>query len=231
MNSFEKQQAAKILNCYNTDSDIEKGRKATPIGQLDKSGKNIKTANGWEPVKKDKNKVEDKNLPTWFNPTEQLNFLKQGKSGGMYNTQKDAENAISEISKLSKDNKFEIEEKKVASFDNNSKRIIESRYTLKLKNNIDKNSKEEYSDIKQGNITQDKIIDAVLNDFDKYVYNGGDTIKFLSISKIAKDIAKKGAIELTDVEWKDLSKKIKPIIEEKYKKWLNRDRQGINFTI
>lgn len=54
MNSFEKSQAQKILSMYNNfENDIEKA-KAFPIGSLDKSGKNIKTVNGWVSVKKHK---------------------------------------------------------------------------------------------------------------------------------------------------------------------------------
>jgi len=51
MNNEEKRISNNILKSYGLD--IEKGRGTTKkIGELDKSGKNIKTANGWVPVKK-----------------------------------------------------------------------------------------------------------------------------------------------------------------------------------
>jgi hypothetical protein len=54
MNDFQKSQSNKILSCYSENSlDLIKGRgTVTPIGQLSKNGKDIKTANGWVPVKK-----------------------------------------------------------------------------------------------------------------------------------------------------------------------------------
>tara|TARA_R110001599_G_scaffold162606_9_gene351937 strand:+ start:1772 stop:2689 length:918 start_codon:yes stop_codon:yes gene_type:complete len=50
MNKEEQRIAGNITKAYGID--IEKGRgKTKKIGELDKSGKNIKTANGWVPVK------------------------------------------------------------------------------------------------------------------------------------------------------------------------------------
>jgi hypothetical protein len=64
MNEFQQHRSKGILACYginidedniikSEDLDLIKGRgTVTPIGQLSKNGKDIKTANGWVPVKK-----------------------------------------------------------------------------------------------------------------------------------------------------------------------------------
>ena len=61
MNNEEKRISNNILKSYGLD--IEKGRGTTKkIGELDKSGRNIKTANGWVPVtQRPKAKKSDKN--------------------------------------------------------------------------------------------------------------------------------------------------------------------------
>lgn len=51
MNELFKANAAKILACYSNADDIFEKGKAFAIGQKDKSGKNVKTADGWKPVK------------------------------------------------------------------------------------------------------------------------------------------------------------------------------------
>lgn len=49
-NQYQKKQSANILKSFGYD--IEKARgTTTPIGQLDKAGRYIKTAEGWKPVK------------------------------------------------------------------------------------------------------------------------------------------------------------------------------------
>src|SRR5690606_19613953 len=49
----------RILACY-----IEKGRKPAPLGTLSKDGNSVKTNNGWEPVKRNKTKMENKTNST-----------------------------------------------------------------------------------------------------------------------------------------------------------------------
>lgn len=53
MNEFDKSQAAKILACYNVtnkNTDLEKAQ-GFVLGQLDKSGRHVKTVDGWKSVK------------------------------------------------------------------------------------------------------------------------------------------------------------------------------------
>ena len=67
MNKENQRISNNILKAYGviSNDDIEKARgKAKRIGELDKSGKNVKTADGWKPVKTHGHKViheSDKN--------------------------------------------------------------------------------------------------------------------------------------------------------------------------
>lgn len=50
MNEFQKAQSAKILSVYGLNSDELEKAKAFQLGQLDKSGRNVKTTDGWKPI-------------------------------------------------------------------------------------------------------------------------------------------------------------------------------------
>lgn len=55
-NQYQKQQSEKILKTYGISNDahedLEKGRKSAPIGTISKNGLQIKTAEGWDFIKK-----------------------------------------------------------------------------------------------------------------------------------------------------------------------------------
>lgn len=51
MNDYEKSQSSKILAVYGIDSNEISKSKGFEIGQVDKSGKHVKTAEGWKPIK------------------------------------------------------------------------------------------------------------------------------------------------------------------------------------
>jgi len=225
MNSFQKLQAQKILSMYN---DLEKGRKPLPLGTKSKDGKYIKTSKGWEVVEKESNiKVDiDKesiNLPNWFNTKNQINSLIKNGIGGTFNTKNEADKALSKIEKdypdqkgkvFIKDSKTSIIEEDLKTGKKENK--IVSRFQLKYdKNGNGKVNKEEFSDIKSGNLKHEDAINKIVN----YGFlTSKDKHRVFNLSNEIPKILSKYGLSIDSEDLKKIRNEVKPILEQRYSK-------------